>query len=210
MNKRLMVLLGIVVVALAARTWLSASPIIPHRVELASFPRELADYRATEDHVVSPDVAAVLLADDYIDRNYRSAEGRSANLFIAYYKAQKAGETMHSPKNCLPGSGWDPIVSDRVLIRNGKDKVLVNRYVTQNGPKRLLILYWYQASGHVIASEYWGKFYLIVNAIRERRRDGAIVRVTVDLLQQGGMEKATAEASRIASEVLEANRPYIP
>ena len=141
MTKKLVVASAVVVLTLALRTWLSAAPVVPPRVALEGFPRSIGEYRAALDHAITHDVAAVLLADDYVDRTYRSANGKEAEVFIAYYKAQKAGESMHSPKNCLPGSGWDPVLSDRITIHSADGPVIVNRYVTQNGPRKLLILY---------------------------------------------------------------------
>ena len=128
------------------------------------------------------DVAGVLKADDYLDRGYR-ADGRTINLFIAYYATQRAGESMHSPKNCLPGSGWVSVVNDTVVLRNDGDggPQKVNRYLIEKNGERALVIYWYQAGGRVIASEYAGKVFLVWDALRTGRRDAALVRLIVPL-----------------------------
>jgi EpsI family protein len=154
----------------------------------------------------------VLAADDYIMRSYRNASGQSADLFIAYYKAQMAGESMHSPKNCLPSFGWGPIETGRVQLgTDGAGRpIWVNRYVVEKGGQRALVLYWYQAHGRVIASEYWGKIYLVWDALRSRRRDGALVRVTVSVTEPNEIGAPTAAALNLARSILPDLPRFLP
>jgi EpsI family protein len=49
--------------------------------------------------------------------------------------------------------------------------------VIQKGLDRLMVLYWYQSHGRVIASEYTSKMYMVYDAMRLNRTDGALVRV---------------------------------
>src|SRR6185312_3812618 len=104
------------------------------------------------------------------------------------------GESMHSPKNCLPGAGWEPIQSDLVPLPAAGPGVEVNRYVVEKEGDRDLVLYWYQAQGRIIAREYWGKLYLVWDAMRQGRRDGAIVRVLVPMGTHETVEAATQQA----------------
>ncbi len=53
----------------------------------------------------------------------------------------------------------------------------VGEYVIRNGESRQFVLYWYQAHGRSVANEYVSKAYLIADAIRMNRTDGALVRV---------------------------------
>ena len=77
----------------------------------------------------------------------------------------------------------------------GTEDILINRYMIQKGLDRQLVLYWYQAHGRVVASEYWGKFYLIADAFRLNRTDGALVRVIAPV-GPGEQGEADAEESR--------------
>jgi EpsI family protein len=196
MTRRLLILTAIVVSSFGVRLWLAAAPVIPERQALANFPRQLGPWELAREGSISGSVEGVLAADDYILRSYRDASGRSADLFVAYYKVQNAGESMHSPKNCLPGSGWEPIETGRLQL--GADAagrpIWVNRYVIDKDGQRAMVLYWYQAQGRVIASEYWGKIYLVWDALRSHRRDGALVRVTVPMVNpnDGGAAQSTA------------------
>jgi EpsI family protein len=119
----------------------------------------------------------VLKPDDYLLRRYQDRQGRQADIFVAYYRVQRAGETIHSPKNCLPGWGWQPVQNDVVKMQQDGQTVEVNRYVVEKNGQRALVLYWYQAHGRIIASEYAGKLYLVWDALRYGRRDGGLVRV---------------------------------
>ncbi len=126
---------------------------------------------------------AVLGVDEYINRMYTDASQKPLSLYVGYYASQRQGDTMHSPLNCLPGAGWSPVSFSRIGIpmratEQARDEnVTVNRYVIEKGLDRQMVLYWYQSQGRVIASEYWGKFYLVLDAIRTNRTDGALVRI---------------------------------
>src|SRR6185437_11824688 len=104
-----------------------------------------------------------------------------ANLFIAYFKTQRAGAAPHSPRNCLPGSGWEPVAdeSGRIDVPVGAQSIHINKYVVANGDNESVVLYWYQSQGRVIADEFAAKFFLIEDSIRRHRSDTALVRVVV-------------------------------
>ena len=120
----------------------------------------------------------VLHPSDYLSRSYRK-NNQGLGLFIAFYAQQRAGETMHSPKNCLPGSGWEIWKSELVNAQVGGRSVQINKYSIQNAGQRLIVYYWYQSRDRIIADEYFGKLLLIGDAIRDASTAGALVRVTV-------------------------------
>lgn len=127
----------------------------------------------------SEQVLAKLGVDEYLSRFYFNSGHSQIHLYVGYYGSQRHGDTLvHSPRNCLPGAGWMPVKSGRIVIPlAGDDAMEVNRYVIQKGSEKQVVLYWYQSHGRVIASEYWAKIYLVIDAIRMKRTDGAIVRV---------------------------------
>ena len=201
LSSRVFVVAAFLLVTVSLRAYLNTAPSIPLRRSLAEFPEAVGDWKMTSSAQLTDDVAKVLKADDYMLRRYqKTPDGDGIDLFVAYYKTQAAGESMHSPKNCLPGSGWNPVVNDRVFLKNDEkgNPVEVNRYVIENGAERALVLYWYQANGRVIASEYWGKFYLVYDALRTRRRDGAIVRLMVPLRKGEDSQKTLETALQFA------------
>lgn len=139
--------------------------------------------------------AEVLKADDYLLRTYREANGEQVDMFIAYYDNQQAGESMHSPRNCLPGSGWEIVKGEQVALWPDAvaSPVKINHFLIENGAQRALMLYWYQSGSRVVASEYWGKIYLVLEALRTGRRDGGMVRFVVPIRKgsDGGAELKT-------------------
>ncbi|MEO8050628.1 MAG: exosortase C-terminal domain/associated protein EpsI [Acidobacteriota bacterium] len=159
---------------------------------LAQFPVALGSWTLVQEGVIDADTQAVLKADDLLNRFY-SANGLGANLFIAAFRSQRNGKAPHSPKNCLPGSGWTPLDSSQVSIDVGaKLPIQVNRYVVAHGDERSLVLYWYQSRDRAIASEYTAKFWVVVDAMRLNRTDTALVRVVVPIVNR---DETAAERS---------------
>jgi EpsI family protein len=175
------------------------------RQPLKDFPAQLGTWRQTGvDLRFDEETEKVLRADDYLSRNFVSY-GRVASVYIGYYATQRNGATYHSPLNCLPGSGW--IMSDAARITivpaGGGAPFEANRYVVANGKDRALMVYWYQGRGRAMSSEYWGKIYTVLDSVRRRRSDGAMVRVMVPVgNSQDEAQKATIElASEAASQL---------
>ena len=155
---------------------------IPAYRSLDQFPKVLGDWKMVQQGVMEPEVKEVLRADDYITRFYQSNKtGKYANLFVAFFKSQRAGQAPHSPKNCLPGSGWIWTVSDTipVTVPTRDQPLVVNRYMIQKGDQKSLVLYWYQSRDRVVASEYMAKVYVVADALRYNRTDTSLVRVVV-------------------------------
>ena len=148
----------------------------------------------------------VLRADDYVSRNYMRSDGRSASFYVGYYASQRTGATYHSPLNCLPGSGWVMSYGDRITITpgDGRPSFEANRFVVQNGADRALMVYWYEGRGRAVASEYWGKIYTVLDSVRRRRSDGAMVRIMVPI------GNSRDEAEKAAVEIASQTAPQLP
>jgi EpsI family protein len=180
MTGRVVVLLACFMGAKAAVMRADRRELPPERTAFAAFPIDIANWHGVPDPPMAQSVLNALKADDYLTRTYFGPNHQVAGLYIGYWKSQRQGDAIHSPLNCLPGAGWEPIAQTALTRpdpRNPAATISVNRYVIQKGLDRDLVLYWYQSRGRVIASEYWSKFYLIADAARFNRTDGAIVRV---------------------------------
>src|SRR4051812_45187225 len=153
---------------------------------LAAFPTTLGAFQLAQEGVVEPETLEVLRADDTLVRWYKSPEDGIASLFIAYFKTQRNGQSPHSPKNCLPGSGWQPSESGKIDVPADGETIHVNRYLVARGENESLVLYWYQSQGRVIADEFAAKFYLISDSIRKHRSDTALVRIIVSVPPNSG------------------------
>jgi EpsI family protein len=145
---------------------------------LATVDGEIDGWLSQDDPPIADRTLARLKPTEYLSRTYRKGALR-LGFFIAYYSEQRAGESMHSPKNCLPGSGWEILGAGTVDVPAGGATIKVNRYAIQNGTQRMLVLYWYQSRERIIASEYAGKIFLVKDAVLDGRTGGSLVRVTV-------------------------------
>jgi EpsI family protein len=147
------------------------------RIPLAALPLVLEDWHGREAPPLADDVLAQLGVDDYVNRHYAAAGAAPIAVYVGYYASQRQGDTIHSPQNCLPGAGWQPVVLDRIRLSLGGDTVPVNRSVIQKGMDRQAVFYWYQGRGRILANEFANKGWLMLDAARLRRTDGGLVRL---------------------------------
>jgi len=183
------------------------------RTAFASFPMAIGDWNAVNDPPMEEDILKVLGVDDYLSRAYYKADGSGVGLYMGFYGSQRQGDTIHSPLNCLPGAGWEPLSEGRATITNaggpGVD-IEVNRYVVQKGLDRQMVLYWYQSHGRVVASEYTSRLLLIHDAIRLNRTDGSMVRVIAPMPSGSDGIKAEQLASEFVRSIFPLLGGYIP
>jgi exosortase D (VPLPA-CTERM-specific) len=215
----LVLLLGTVAIARASK-----SEAVPPRESLATFPMDISEWRGQTAERFDQQILAVLGVDEYISRIYTAPTNISVGLYVGYYKSQREGDTMHSPLNCLPGAGWQPVKQERVTIPvatsfdgatgqpSGHREIVVNRFLIRRGLDQQVVIYWYQSHGRVVASEYWGKIYTVVDAIRLNRTDAAMVRVIcpVSSNDEAGEARAEAAATAFARAMFPLLGRYLP
>lgn len=209
-NARFVMVVGLlfsVALLLQAR---SSKEIIAPRLSLANFPRTLDSWNSV-DVPIDKETLDILGPGDFLLREYGNSREPAVDLFIAYFASQRSGDTIHSPKHCLPGAGWAPIESSRVTVSvPGRPPFPANRYLIARGEDRELVYYWYQAHDRVVASEYWAKLYLITDAIRMNRSDGALVRLATPIEPQERSAEADARIYSIAARVVPLLNTYVP
>jgi EpsI family protein len=184
----------------------------PAHRPLDQFSLENSNWSVVENVDVDPETLEVLKADDLLSRIYRDNQnGDAVNLFVAYFETQRTGKAPHSPKNCLPGSGWVPSQSGRmsITIPGQAQPITVNRYVVSRGENQSVVLYWYQARDRVIASEYSAKIYTVADSIRYHRSDTSLVRVVVNVAD-GNIERATNDAVSFVQAFFTPLKQYLP
>jgi EpsI family protein len=183
--------------------------VIPESRPLAGVPVDLGTWHLKQEGVVEQEVLDVLKADDLLNRVYGSGP-RQAALFVAAFRTQRTGKTPHSPKNCLPGSGWEPLASAETSIDVGQAApIVVNRYIISHGDDRALVLYWYQSRDRVVANEYKAKFWAVADAIRLNRTDTALVRVLVPVVDRDE-DSAANTAVEFVRAFFGTLRQYLP
>src|SRR2546421_4457053 len=187
--------------------WERAGEAHVERRPLQEFPTQLGAWQQRgADTRFDAATESVLLADDYLARDYVRADGGAANFYVGYYASQRNGATYHSPLNCLPGSGWVMTEPGRILIQpvGGGPAIEANRYIVEHDRDRQVLIYWYQGRGRAMASEYWGKIYTVLDSVRRRRSDCAMVRVGVPVTN------SEAEALQLATDLAAQAAPALP
>jgi len=201
-NKYVRILSAVLLLQAALFYATSRGENVPAIRPLSDFPKELPGWRMIKEGYVDDETQAVLKADDTLTRTYASPKFQlPPNLFVAFFKTQRTGKAPHSPKNCLPGSGWEPSREDylQVAVPDLAQPIEVNRYVVSRGDERSVVLYWYQTQNRVEASEYRAKIWTVLDAIRYNRSDTALVRVVVPVRQND-----EAAAQQVAVEFVQA------
>ena len=199
MLTRAAILFACLTLAAGAIARAERSEPVPIRAPLSDFPMQMSGWRGVQEPPFEPNILRILGVDDYLTRAYFTSARAGVGLYIGYYKSQRQGDTMHSPLNCLPGAGWEPMSQSFTSVQVQRSEgtppsdITINRLLVQKGLDRQMVLYWYQAHGRVVASEYWSKFYLIRDAVRLNRTDGAMVRVISPILGESAEDESRAE-----------------
>ena len=200
--------------------WAAGRERVPAAPALASFPAAFGEWRQLSEDPIAADVASELRADRLLSRTYVNAStGRTSpsiatgpvvSLFVAWFQSQRAGASQpHSPKVCLPASGWIPAETGEVSVNTQAGAITVNRYIVVNHGQRDVVLYWYQGPRRVTAGEWAAKFWSVAGALRDRRTDTALVRVVAPS-GDGGDRAATAAATGFAQSLYPLLRDTLP
>jgi exosortase D (VPLPA-CTERM-specific) len=191
----------------------SRNEVFPPRTPLSSLPMKIDGFTAV-DVPIDQQSLEILGPGDFLMRDYNEDSSPTRpwiNLYIAYFPTQKAGGTIHSPNHCLPGAGWVPI-SRKIVQLTAPDgsSFPANQFVVSNSGERRLVLYWFQAHGRVVASEYQAKYYLISDSISLNRSDGALVRLMTPILEDETPDAAKARMMQLGSPLVPMLDSYIP
>jgi EpsI family protein len=186
------------------------SEIVPHSEPVKNFPIQVGDWTG-QDQRIDDEVLSVLGPGDFLSRIYTQPSQPYIGFFLGYFPSQQTGDTIHSPKNCLPGSGWTPTESSRIMLPvPNRGSIPVNRYIIQKGMQRQVVIYWYQAHGRSVASEYWARFYLVADAIRMNRTDAALVRIVTPIASEENQGSAELRAIQFAQQIAPSLDRYAP
>ena len=197
---------------------------VPPSQPLSMMP-DTIDGLVAHDLPLEDDVLSVLGKGDFLNRLYTVPSTPSAaaqrgsgpgdsfpvGLFIGYFATQRTGQSIHSPQHCLPGAGWTFESSRYTNLddMNGK-RYSVGEYVINNGESKQFVIYWYQAHGRSIANEYKAKAYMLADAIRYNRTDGALVRVITPIASGEQIADARDRAVRFTSHMTPYLSQFIP
>jgi len=202
---RVILSLALMVGALLVLQLRSSGEAVPIRKPLDTFPVTMGDWQGRGGVILDVETLNVLKPKDYVMRRYQDPAGRNLWLFIAYWDSQRRGAQPHSPKNCLPGAGWEPLEASRVTIPLPQPfaPIVVNRFLIQKDRDQLLVFYWYQSQGKAIAGEVAARVDMVKNSIARHRTDGSLVRVS------GPMYGSVQESSDRLVKYIQAMYPVL-
>ncbi len=177
--------------ALASTQVTLGEEAVPAREAFVDFPKQVGGWQG-ETHPMERVYVDTLRLDDYLLADFREPQGPPLNVYVAYYHSQKKGQSAHSPKSCLPGGGWEILSFERVSVpqpNQADSRFPANRVVIQKGDAKQIVLYWFKQRDRTLANEYLVKLFLLWDALKKRRTDGALVRLTA-WVQAGENEDA--------------------
>jgi EpsI family protein len=209
--KHTIIIIVIMLFTLIFLRYINHSEEIQPNKPFSTFPKEIGEWEGTEGRF-DQDVYDMLGVDDSFLGHYRTPDNRYVQLYIGFYQSQKEGAGIHSPKNCMPGGGWN--ITNTSIVKldipgNVPSKIDVIRLDLSNGREKQVVLYWYQSNGRYIASEYWQKIYLVIDSITKRRTDGSFVRLIAPVINENE-EKALADLKDFASQLVPVLQEYLP
>lgn len=178
---------------------------VPLDAPLSTILRDVPGYRV-EDQVISDEEQRIAGMTDYIARVYWRDSVPVFTTFVSYYERQTQGKTIHSPRNCLPGAGWEVLTAGRTMVQVGGQSHEVNQYVLKNGTATALVYYWYQGRGRIVANEYTVKWNLLRDAALAGHTEEALVRIVVPVMTPRGADSAASkqafdEANALAAKM---------
>lgn len=199
----------LLVAALLVLQFRSAGEAVPLRKSLDAFPVAVGDWQVQAAANLDPEVINLLKVNDYVLQRYVDDGGRSVWLYVAYWATQRKGAQVHSPQNCLPGSGWEPVETSRLVIPlTASPPITVNRYLVQKDRSRQVVLYWYHSQGTDVAGEIQAKISMVKNAFVNNRTDGALIRISAPI--QGTVQETTERLIQYVQTIYPILGEYLP
>lgn len=207
-------------VVLLLATFLAA-PMLENRTEATlerkafnQFPLYHKGWSGREK-AIKDDVLEVLKLTDYIQANFiERGSAIPVNFYVAYYASQSKGASIHSPKSCLPGGGWQLSgLSEKQIpgLKNSQgEPLVVNRALMRQGEAAQIVYYWFEQRGRNITNEYAAKWYMLVDAALINRTDGALLRVVVPVPDITKIEEVEAKADKFLKDFYPLMPEYLP
>lgn len=180
--------------------------VIPPAANMSSFPLMWGSWQGVH-RPLTAGVAESLGVDDYLLIDFSTAQvSAPVNFYVAYYANQRAGQSPHSPKVCIPGGGWQIEAITRIAVKEQK----VNRVVISRQGVKQLVYYGFVERGEWAADEYWRKWLLLKDFLVYGRSDGALIRLTTPLHAQERIEDADARLADLLVHLRVGITAYLP
>jgi len=186
---------------------------IPETDSLSTFPLRVKDWRGQEQAIEQVFLDQLKLTDYLMARYMRSEDSSDIEFYIAYYESQRKGSSVHSPRACLPGGGWEIQNFDQYKVPDAMQDIgglRVNRAVISMGESRQLVYYWFQQRDRIVTNEYMVKWYIFWDALTRNRTDGALVRLVTSVPEGADLAAADSRLQEFIREMDPTLAYYLP
>jgi len=212
-NTRVAIISVVLTAAIIFLSLLDKGMSVPIKMPLETFPKQIGKWSFLNSTSLPQRVKEKLGVDHYLEYDYISPSGQVVNLYVSYFSSME-GKGFHSPRNCMPGAGWDVASLEPLVLEirySDSMPVEINNMILQKGADRQVVLYWYQCRGRIIRSEYWEKIYQVLDSIFNRRTDAAFIRVMAPVaVKDGDVEYTTQYLADFTKEIIPILEQYIP
>lgn len=205
--KRTLILAAVMLCGFFLLKYTASSENIVLKKSFSYFPKKINQWQG-EKKFFDKKVYDVLGVDDSLLMDYKSPDNEFVQLYIGYYQSQKEGDLIHSPKNCMPGSGWNIVDSGIEKVDIGEKTIKVIRLNLKKGSSEQTVLYWFHSRGRIISSEYFQKIWLVIDSLTKRRTDGSFVRLITPVKEN--REKSLELLKDFTAEIFPYINEYIP
>ncbi len=183
---------------------------VPPSRPLSEFPLRIGSWVGNPERF-DERVYQVLGVDDTVLATYQNPVGAWVQLYVGFYRSQREGDLIHSPKNCMPGGGWNIVDTsvEPVAVPSRDEPIEAAKLILEKGGRRQVVLYWFQSRGRFIASEYLQRIYLVIDSITRHRTDGSFVRLIAPV-DPRGEEPTLNTLKSFAAEIVPILETYLP
>ena len=211
LNTRVAIISVVFVAAAIFLNFFDKGTSVPIKRQLEAFPRQIGKWSFANSISLPQKVEKMLGVDDYLEYDYVSPAGQVVNLYVSYFSSME-GKGFHSPRNCMPGAGWDVASLEPLALEIHHSQSMpieINNMILQKGADRQVVLYWYQCRGRFIRSEYWEKIYQVLDSIFKRRTDGSIIRIMAPV-EDANIEHTTQYLADFTKQVIPILDEFLP
>jgi len=206
--QRILLATSLMIITAIYLNFMSHGENVPPSKQFLSFPKQIGEWHGTVSYF-DQSIYDVLGVDDSILISFKSQDTKQVQVYVGYYQSQREGDLIHSPKNCMPGSGWDITSTSIEEVKTSGENVKVIKLLLEKGINKQVVLYWFQSRGRFISSEYWQKIYLILDALFRGRTDGSFIRLIAPI-DSRGEAYSTDYLKSFASDLIPILNKYLP
>ncbi|MFZ4859701.1 MAG: exosortase C-terminal domain/associated protein EpsI [Desulfuromonadaceae bacterium] len=182
--------------------------LVPTNRPFSEFPQQVQSWQVSSRSEFSADILGVLKPTDYLYNQYKDSSGKTVSLYVGYHGGGKGGGEIHSPKHCLPGSGWYEVSTRSGVLATPGGPINLVRALYQKGDSKELFLYWFQVRDRSVSNEYFLKLAQIVNSALYKRRDASFIRISVPV--DTDVEQAAARGEQFIRDFEPQFREFLP